>query len=129
QGGACWSGRSEPPPDATRGGSIRGCRFAGGFLARSGQSVKSSTGPILTRRNFGIFPAALEQPHLLQAPERAIQGAVGRQQLLVGDVAETFRELVSMELFDAGSVQTCGCFADRIFERDQGAGFSAHTRL
>jgi hypothetical protein len=55
---------------------------------------------------------------LLQAPEGAVQGAIRRQQPLVCDIPQALRQLVPMKLFDTGMAQTCGGFADRVFERD-----------
>lgn len=53
-------------------------RIGGGLLAGGGQRVETAAGSILVGRDLRIFPAALQQTHLLETSERAIERAVGR---------------------------------------------------
>src|SRR5581483_6404357 len=96
-------------------------RFAGRC-----QRVEAPAGTIFTRGDGGIFPAALEEAHVLEAGERSVERAVGGQQPRVAGAAERTSEFVAMEGTVAAGAKLQRGGADGELDGEQSAGFPAH---
>ena len=70
-------------------------------LAVRGDGVEAAARPVLVGGNLRVFPRARHQPHLLEPAERAVERAVGGEQLRVGRVLELLGDEVAVELLDA----------------------------
>lgn len=82
-----------------------------------GEGVEPATWTAFACCHIGALPLAREQPHGLEAAERAVERAVAGQCLMVGMFGEGPCELVAVK----GAVERrCG-EANRLFERDESA--------
>jgi hypothetical protein len=109
-----------------RGGRARGFERR---VGERGQCVEPASGSLFPRRDGGIFPPTVQQPHCLEASERAIQRAVCRQQSRVVGFTESFRELVTVEFTRAPPAKLVGGLADGELQRDQCPWFSPHGEI
>ena len=94
-----------------------------------GQDVETTAWTIFAGRDERVFPAALQQPHALEAPEGTVQGAVCRQQTSTRDVSQALRELVPMKFANLLPLEFKCNQANRSFERNERARFSSHGAL
>ena len=108
------------------------CRARAGAhrrLARAGDAVKTAARAVLARRDRRVFPVAVEQAHVFEAAQRAVERAVRGQSPPLGGVGEPSRKVVAVKLRDAGLGEVDSGGTDREFEAEQGARFSAHDRM
>jgi len=71
----------------------------------------------------------VEEPHFLEAPERAIQRPVGGQDATSGSVGQIFRDVVAVELDDPITLDVGCCEKDRLFEGHEAAGIPSHGTI
>jgi hypothetical protein len=98
-------------------------------FAERRQGVQAASGPVLACRHVRIFPPALEQSHLLEPAEGAVERAVGGEQPGVGGIAERFRHFVAVELVFAPLAKRRSGRADGDFERNETSRFPAHGQI
>jgi hypothetical protein len=103
-------------------------RLSGSGLAGTGQRIETTAGTVLASWNVRIFPAALDQPHTFESPQRAIEGAIRSQQSMVRGVRQTLGEFVAVEFGRSRCEQICRRHTNSGFEWQERPWLPAHAR-
>jgi hypothetical protein len=105
-------------------------RLAPGFFHRrvagSRQRVQTAAGPVLASSNRVGFPPTLEEAHVLEAAERAIQRPEGGHQRRIWMATEHFSEFVSVKRVGATVAQLDGGFEYGELQRNEVTRPPAH---
>lgn len=103
-------------------------RFLCDGFASTSERVQTTARPIFARGGIGILPLTLEEAHRLEAAECPIERAIRRKQLVIGDIAQTLRDLVAVKCLNAVASERESAETNGQFEWDQPAWLPAHGR-
>jgi hypothetical protein len=104
-------------------------RFVHSPLTRRCQCVQAAPRAILARGNLWIFPMALEQSHLLEPAQRAIERSVCRQLTLVADVFQPLGDLEAVKFPGSSTVKVRRAGTNRELEWEKRARLSSHSGI